>query len=403
MLNRHNLAIAALASKEESRFTLNALHVTPDYTAETDGHQLVKVTRPKLAVSSSSFPEIPGQPLATDDFKPFLLPAADARELAKSLPKKSTIPILQCAAIAQVEEPIGDGEETKLRTTVMTTDLSSAKFVRPDMPGNFPDIDRVIPNPNKATFAICLDAAILKNLMAQVESFVTAQAAHGKRAPVRFYFQDDKAAIRFDCEGGDDQHMTGVLMPMRADYGTYSEIYRCENCRKDAFELRDAKYYDVPCCVQEDLDEPEPAPMNLSVELVPEIIVPDVSLAPAASHEHPLGCECGTCMPVAGDSPSTPEWKSAPPVYESWKEAADANSGRQIGKPESDPDAPLEQPNPVPDSDLLTAADVAKVLGIHQGTVYTLVKNKRIPAPAHTIGRAKAWMRSEIPTPQVSA
>ena len=58
MLNIHNLNLADLCSKDESRFTLNAILVTKDCTVETDGHQLVKVTLPNY--SADSFPEFPG-------------------------------------------------------------------------------------------------------------------------------------------------------------------------------------------------------------------------------------------------------------------------------------------------------------------------------------------------------
>ena len=96
MLNRHNLNIAKLASKEESRFTLSAIRVTPVETVVTDGRVLVRVSNPTMPVEQ--FPALPGATI-TDDFNPFNLPAAAALQLAKSFKKRCTIPVLGCAAV----------------------------------------------------------------------------------------------------------------------------------------------------------------------------------------------------------------------------------------------------------------------------------------------------------------
>ena len=60
-LNKHNLNIAKLAAKDESRYSLTGIRVSPDETICTDCHQLTPVTTPKVDVEQ--FP-------AKDGFKP---------------------------------------------------------------------------------------------------------------------------------------------------------------------------------------------------------------------------------------------------------------------------------------------------------------------------------------------
>ena len=55
LLNKHNLSIAELASKEESRYILQAIHVSAKRTAVTDGSIAVMVTLPE--VDEKNFPD----------------------------------------------------------------------------------------------------------------------------------------------------------------------------------------------------------------------------------------------------------------------------------------------------------------------------------------------------------
>jgi hypothetical protein len=109
MLNVHNLSIAALCSKETTRFTLNGIGVFPPKpgtfagahgaTVVTDGHLLLAVERPDLPCDS--YPELS---TGDDAYKvrplsepAFVVPADSALAAAKAIPK-SMIPVLECAA-----------------------------------------------------------------------------------------------------------------------------------------------------------------------------------------------------------------------------------------------------------------------------------------------------------------
>lgn len=205
MLNKHNLNIAKLASKDDSRFTLTSLLVTETHTVETDGHQLVEVSRP-APTEGASFPvptDYPEQ--AVQKHAPFMLPASDAAKICAALPKKGVAHAAVCGSSAEggsriVPVVIG-GEETQTHRVRVPA-------------GNFPDYQRIVPPASKATFKIALSPSLLKDLMAQFESFTKGQGTPS----VEFYFTDDKSPVRMDSDGGEGQHMTAVLMPIRSGF-----------------------------------------------------------------------------------------------------------------------------------------------------------------------------------------
>ncbi len=243
MLNKHNLNIAALASKEASRFSLAGIHVSKERTAVTDGHVLMTVTRPTCA--AATFPTPPGAPEATDEHKPFIMPTADALAIAKQLPKKSSIPVILNAAIC-VESPADSSRVVR----ILTTDLerSQTNNVRP-VDGNFPDIQRVMPDASKSKFRICLDVTKLISVLQQFDKF--ANEAGPNHKPVRLYFTDNQHAVRIDADGGDGQHMTGVVMPFRCE--VWNEMAKP---KKSLAETEPAPAEDAP-----PVPEPQPEPI----------------------------------------------------------------------------------------------------------------------------------------------
>ena len=142
MLNKHNLNLAALASKEMSRFTLNGILVTPTETVETDGHQLCTVSMQKTDTEAVPHPNgVDFAPAA--DWKPFILPAGEALDIAKAIPKKSTVPICQNAFIGAKTDVNGTAQ-------IAVTNLEQFRVFNPrKLEGNFPDWKRVIPKPER--------------------------------------------------------------------------------------------------------------------------------------------------------------------------------------------------------------------------------------------------------------
>lgn len=212
MLNKRALSIATLVSNEESRFTLNGVLVTPDKIVETDGHQLIVATLP--TITPESFPT--GN--ATKDFKPFLLPKKMAQEIERALPKKSSIPVLECAAVT-VDE---DG-----KASIVVTDLESTRTWKPNMSGNFPDYERVMPKLENAEYQCCYDARLLVRVLNEVGAF----SSDPHKADCILSFQGPDQAVRIDRRDGSGQEITAVVMPMRGDEFA-NTIYK----RRKAFE-----------------------------------------------------------------------------------------------------------------------------------------------------------------------
>jgi hypothetical protein len=206
MLNKHNLCIAALCAKEGYSHTmpLSKLLVHPDFTIESDGHQMVRITTQDE--KPDSFPEVPGAGVPLDTWEPFLLDAHNALAVLKSLPGKTTIPILGFAAVTRPE-----GSATPC---LVTTDLERSQIFRtaaPDKNPRTPDYERAIPKTEDADFTIGIDAAQLLKVLKIVEPF----ARGSQYAPVQFYFNGPHSAVRLEATNPDThQQLTGVLMPM---------------------------------------------------------------------------------------------------------------------------------------------------------------------------------------------
>jgi hypothetical protein len=209
MLNTHNLNIAKLAPKEDSRFTLSGILVTPECTVETDGEQLVIVSRPTTH-KASDFPTGPITDATPVNTHPaFIMSTADADAIAKYLKttKRSTLPILTNAAVC-AEHTIANGQRY---IPVLTANLDSTQThqVRA-IAGSFPNYERAMkPASEQKGFKIVLDARQLKSLMMQFESFMADKLQRN----VEFYFDTETSAVRMDADGGDSQHMTAFLMP----------------------------------------------------------------------------------------------------------------------------------------------------------------------------------------------
>lgn len=205
MLNKHNLNIAALCSKEDSRFSLNSIQVTRDYTAETDGHQLMMVTRPKVEEGMMPDPELNRGFAMGAGQKDFLLPASVALELSKKLPRKPLVPVFE-NAVVQSE---GKSPDAVLAYADKRGDIQTMRSKKPE--GTFPDFQRIMPKVEASTFQIGLNVQLLKGIAAQFVSFLEGQ----KTPAVRCYFKSATEAVLIEAENEEGQKMTAVLMPCR--------------------------------------------------------------------------------------------------------------------------------------------------------------------------------------------
>jgi hypothetical protein len=207
LLNRHNLNIAKLASKVRSRFTLDAIRITPNETVVTDGHCLMTVSTVQLP--ASTFPDTANGLTPVDDWKPFNLSAKNALKALGNLPKRSTLPVLECAAITIN----GDTNNPQ----VITNDLENTASYHCEESASFPDWERVMPKREDMPFVIGLDARLLRALLDQ---FISLSESSAKtKVPVTFRFKNGNSAVLMESHNS-EQKMVGVLMPFRIEETT---------------------------------------------------------------------------------------------------------------------------------------------------------------------------------------
>ena len=213
VLNRHNLAIANLAPRDDgSRYRVCAILVSPAETVETDGHQMLVVTaaeaQPALSLSGIE---------RTEEFEPFMMPTDVAREMAMKLPRESPIRFgryrrkipkgkkkskkefavdAKAATNGHLIVGVGDEEQT-----------FSVNFKRPA--GTFPEYKKVAETVNGNALAkIRVDPQLLGRLLVHMSSFA-------RHVDIEIRGPEQPLFLKAVNENT-QQEMRGYLMPMRA-------------------------------------------------------------------------------------------------------------------------------------------------------------------------------------------
>jgi DNA polymerase III sliding clamp (beta) subunit (PCNA family) len=196
LLNAHSLSVAEFASKGHLRYALQAILVTQEETVATNGHYLVRVENPKAKLEQ--FPVVPGT-VPTVEADSFLLARDAALAVAKNIPKKTTIPILNHARV-------GVDAEGKIQAVTTDLDTSHPVTIRATE-GKFPQWKVLWPK-SEPKVTICLSTEYLAQL---------AKAAGKLSKNLEISIWDKQSAIRLDAYSSDtEQHWSAVLMPMRS-------------------------------------------------------------------------------------------------------------------------------------------------------------------------------------------
>jgi hypothetical protein len=205
MLNRQNFEIADLASEDEDRISLCGILVSPTGTAVTDG-------RMAMAVSSvednapSLFANFEGVEVA-ESFTPFILDKESALRISKAIPKgDSEVPEAKYAVI-DAESENGDTAVISVND-IFRQDIMRVKKIS----GNFPDIDRVMPDPEKASFTIAFNPDLLADVLKTVARFCKNAAS----TSITMRVFSEREGIRIDAASL-TQTLRAVVMPLRID------------------------------------------------------------------------------------------------------------------------------------------------------------------------------------------
>jgi hypothetical protein len=233
LMNRNNLGVRFAASAQESRYTMGAILATENETVATDGHLLARVSMPNM--DAKNFPVVDG--FKPNGFKRGLIPSDVCQEIERSIPKKTTIPVLGHAAIT-TEHTDDRGDLLK----VAVTDLDTPKVITVREPeGQFPKWDNQSLWATKApVMDICFDAELLKRIMVAACKFTDKRT----NAPIRLRFYGANEAMRFDMVNDDGQELNGLAMPMRAEIAPTFQVKKPIRAKKPCASTQFGVYED---------------------------------------------------------------------------------------------------------------------------------------------------------------
>jgi len=196
LLDKISLA-ASEASENNGRPVLGCIKVTKDKTTGTDGHILIEIANQTM--QDDEFPLTSNcTPLVLRDNESILINAKDAVKIAKTIPKRSPLPILENAQLCQ-----GNGS-----LPVITTDLDSPTVhqIKPGE-GTFPNTDIVWPK-GTPMIEIGVNLKLLSKLVHCLQSAGVEIA--------RLSIYDALTAIKVDNVRPTDRKVSGLIMPYRS-------------------------------------------------------------------------------------------------------------------------------------------------------------------------------------------
>ena len=201
LYTRHNFEIARFCAANSARPGLQAVLVAADKTVATDTFTLVEVFAPSEAGDEKDFPKTPGHQYQVEaPHEAFLLPKGVALQVARNIPRRAALPVLERAAV--IKSPEGT-------VGLVTTDLERARplTVR-KVEGSFPIYAHLFPK-KKAYRVLHVNAEYLKNLAAFFSQFTSGP---NHTLTLKLYGPTDP--VLFEAANG-VQKARALLMPQR--------------------------------------------------------------------------------------------------------------------------------------------------------------------------------------------
>ena len=204
LFNRKQLENIKLASKDETRQSLNGLRIEGNSTIASDGHKLMRVTWTK-PLDVKDWPANGVEWTKKD--KPFTLPRSTVEKALKNIPKRCAMPILENVAIGLKKTTAQDPD----KFVVQTTDLENTDNVEgKTVIGQYPDYEKCIPdykNP-KDYRKVGLSAKHLKDICAQLEKYADSKM-------VTLYMGNEKEPVVITADDHEGTEAMALLMPMQ--------------------------------------------------------------------------------------------------------------------------------------------------------------------------------------------
>jgi len=196
--NKHNLRVSDFAQKKDTGRELQNVLFTDKYTLATDSFKLVKVTTPK-----GDYP---------------------ADQIAKPLTIKKQL-MIPANIISSIKTPARDKhidgvdsmvitERKKKRVTLATVDFKNNKtdLTKTDeIEGKYPDVGRIIKDAKKnAKHTVLFDPRHMVEIMKAIVAFQERNPYCSVKMSI-----NGSEPILIEAEGGEEQKLTAILMPMR--------------------------------------------------------------------------------------------------------------------------------------------------------------------------------------------
>jgi hypothetical protein len=200
-LNRNNLLVSAMASKDTTRFNLNSIHLTSKYTEATNGHSFCRIDLPEQ-FDPEDVPAI----IKTDKAENFQESILSLDGLKNIKLTKSQLPVIDGQLYIDVDESNKNG-----KVKVASTDLDNVfetNIAKLDC--NYPDISFVLPK-TPAKFRIGVSAKLLRDM---ADLIVKAKKGSQYETAI-LEFRSEVEPIMVLSETTEGQKITGLIMPMR--------------------------------------------------------------------------------------------------------------------------------------------------------------------------------------------
>ena len=204
LLDKLALDVVELASTDETRPSINAVHITPDYTEATNGHILARV--PVCKTLDEDFPVVPdyeGGNLPDPDG--VVLPADTVKAIAKRIPKgrRCSLPILCNASIR-----FNGSKTVKVATTDLESPLVSTVRLSQD---RYPNTGQLWKSAEKGFKGFIAQVSYSPNELANLAIFLNRAGVK----QVEFCITGEETATEFKGTTEDGREIVGLLMPVR--------------------------------------------------------------------------------------------------------------------------------------------------------------------------------------------
>jgi DNA polymerase III sliding clamp (beta) subunit (PCNA family) len=212
MIIRRETLQAALAAttSDNTRYFLHAVQAeaSANRVVATNGHILLIATD-KSPMKDEDFPNVAGAEFHGSPEGAVLLDADVCKSLIATMPKKTSIPILQTAQLSV------NGSPTTL--TLAATDLKAPRVAAIDTKdaGLFPAYDRIMPKADRAGVKLCMAVDVLEQLIKAAKAVSSKHITFDvptSDADVKSGAVISAAGVTMD---GADVLVTGVAMPCR--------------------------------------------------------------------------------------------------------------------------------------------------------------------------------------------